>query len=171
MNIDWPSIPLFADLEPDAIKVIKNLFQRVRMDSNTTVIAEGTAGDEMFILVKGRVKVTKSMLLSDVDIPIPGLQNSRKVLATLDSSQFPFFGEMALLDRDVRSASVETLEPAEFLQTHRDAFFSLTSNHPRIGVRLLTNLGRLLAQNIRKGNKEQVKLTTALALALSRHRI
>jgi CRP-like cAMP-binding protein len=109
------------------------------------------------------------MLLSEVAIPIPGLQNSRKVLATLESDRFPFFGEMALLDKDVRSASVETLEPAQFLKTNRDAFFALTTSHPRIGVLLLTNLGRLLAQNVRKGNREQIKLTTALALALSRH--
>ncbi len=169
MNIDWTSIPLFAGMAPEDIKVIRSLFERVSVAEKQTIIAEGTEGDEMFILVKGRVKVTKSMLLADVAIPIPGLQNSRKVLATLDSSRFPFFGEMALLDRDVRSASVETVEPAEFLKTNRETFFSLTTNHPRIGVHLLTNLGRLLAQNVRKGNREQVKLTTALALALSRH--
>jgi CRP-like cAMP-binding protein len=169
MNIDWIGIPLFSGLSPEDLDIVRALFKPVSFDKNKVVIAEGSEGDEMFILVKGRVKVTKSMLLSEVAIPIPGLQNSRKVLATLESDRFPFFGEMALLDKDVRSASVETLEPAQFLKTNRDAFFALTTSHPRIGVLLLTNLGRLLAQNVRKGNREQIKLTTALALALSRH--
>jgi CRP-like cAMP-binding protein len=169
MNIDWTGIPLFSGLARKDLDVVRDLFKPVSFDKGQTVVAEGTEGDEMFILVKGRVKVTKSMLLAEVAIPIPGLQNSRKVLATLDSSQFPFFGEMALLDRDVRSASVETVESATFLKTSREAFFSLTNQHPRIGVLLLTNLGRLLARNVRKGNREQIKLTTALALALSRH--
>jgi len=169
MNIDWTGIPLFSGLAHTDIDVVRALFTAVSFDKGQVVIAEGTEGDEMFILVKGRVRVTKSMLLAEVAIPIPGLQNSRKVLATMDNSQFPFFGEMALLDRDVRSASVETVESAKFLKTSREAFFSLLANHPRIGVLILTNLGRLLAQNVRKGNREQIKLTTALALALSRH--
>ncbi len=168
MSMDWTSIPLFDGLNPDDITIVRTLFTQVHVPDNQTIIAEGDEGDDMFILIKGRVKITKSMLLADVTIPIPGLQNSRKVLATLGSERFPFFGEMALLDRDVRSASVETVEPSEFLKTNRDAFFALVTTHPRIGVLLLGNLGRILAQNLRKGNQEQIKLTTALALALSR---
>ncbi|WP_462323679.1 cyclic nucleotide-binding domain-containing protein [Desulfoplanes sp.] len=168
MKIDWASIPLFAGLSPEETGVVRTLFKPVTYGNKRVVIAEGSEGDAMFILVRGRVKVTKSMLLPEVSIPIPGLQNSHKILATLDSETFPFFGEMALLDRDVRSATVETVEPSEFLKTDRKTFFSLIAEHPGIGIRILTNLGRLLAHNVRKGNREQIKLTTALALALSR---
>lgn len=168
MTINWTSIPLFFGLDPKDIKQVQTLFKPISLGKNTVVIAEGSEGDEMFILVKGCVKVSKSMLLAEISIPIPGLKNSRKVLATMDSTHFPFFGEMALLDKDVRSATVKTTEASDFLKTDRASFFALINEHPTIGVQLLTNLGRLLAHNIRKGNREQVKLTTALALALSR---
>jgi len=168
MTINWAGIPLFSGLGPEDITLVQKLFTPVSLDKGCIVIAENSEGNEMFILVKGRVKVTKSMLLADISIPIPGLENSRKVLACLDSSQFPFFGEMALLDKDVRSATVETTEASQFLKTNRARFFALVNEHPTVGVQLLNNLGRLLAHHIRKGNREQVKLTTALALALSR---
>jgi hypothetical protein len=48
------------------------------------------------------------------------------------------------------------------------AFFNFLTNHPAIGVKLVTVLARRLARVVRKNNVDLVKLTTALALVLSR---
>ncbi|MDY7002107.1 MAG: cyclic nucleotide-binding domain-containing protein [Thermodesulfobacteriota bacterium] len=167
-DFQWKDIALFADMAEDNLEKIKRIFSLVEVTAGEKVIQEGDTGDEMYILVKGRVRITKSMILKGMSLPFSDLQNTRKVLATLDGNLCPLFGEMALLDRDTRSATVETLESSEFLKTDRDSFFALVEKEPVIGCRLLTALGRRLTTTVRKNNGELVKLTTALALALSR---
>jgi CRP-like cAMP-binding protein len=110
------------------------------------------------------------MILEGLHLPLEEVRNPRKVLATVDGSHCPVFGEMALLDEDTRSATVETLEDSRFLKTGRNDFFELVGREPAVGCKLLTVLGRRLAANVRRSNAELIKLTTALALALSQSR-
>ena len=168
--IPWSSVALFEDLPPELLEKIKPIFTLSRREAGEQIIVEGELGDEMYILTTGRVRITKSMIIQGMQLPLAELEDPRKVLATLDHAACPIFGEMALLDRDLRSATVETLEPSEFLVTDRDRFFSLLEGEPLLGYRLLTSLARRLAATIRKNNSELVKLTTALALALARQR-
>ncbi|NJB68104.1 CRP-like cAMP-binding protein [Desulfobaculum xiamenense] len=167
-KFQWTNVALFADFPPEELERVKPIFSTFSVDKGEKLIAEGDTGDEMYILVKGRVRITKSMLIKGMSVPLEELKDPRKVLATLDGALCPLFGEMALIDRDTRSATVETLEPCEFLRTDRARFFDLLEREPIIGVRLLTALSKRLAATVRKNNSELIKLTTALALALSR---
>lgn len=166
-NFDWHTIAIFTDMPDKDLDKVKRIFERTRYDAGEKVVVEGATGDEMFILISGRVRISKSMIIQDMALPLQELQDTRKVLATLDGNLCPLFGEMALIDRDTRSATVETLEPCEFLVTSRDRFFALIKNEPVIGCHLLTALSKRLASTVRKNNSELVKLTTALALALA----
>lgn len=123
---------------------------------------------DRFILVNGRVRITKSMLLKDMNLPIMEIENPRKVLATLDESDYPIFGEIALIDRDTRSATIQVLEDADFLVTNRMRFFELLGKEPALGSKLLLALAKRMAGTVRKGNSELIKVSTALALALSK---
>ena len=107
-DFQWTDIALFADMAEEGLNKIKQIFSLVKMQAGEKVIQEGETGDEMYILVKGRVRITKSMILKGMSLPFSDLQDTRKVLATLDGDLCPLFGEMALLDRDIRSATVET---------------------------------------------------------------
>ncbi|BBD09483.1 Crp/Fnr family transcriptional regulator [Desulfovibrio ferrophilus] len=167
-NIPWHDIAIFTDMPDADIDKVQKIFSTLKVERGEKIINEGDLGDEMFVLVSGRVRITKSMIIQGMTLPLQELQDTRKVLATLDGSLCPLFGEMALIDRDTRSATVETLEPSEFLVTNRDRFFALVKNEPEIGCHLLTALSRRLAATVRKNNSELVKLTTALALALTR---
>lgn len=164
---NWKDIAIFAELEEESIDKVKPIFDLVEIDAGEKVIAEGDTGDQMFILVGGRVRISKSMIIQGMTLPLHELKDTRKVLATLDGSLCPLFGEMALIDEDTRSANVETLEPSKFLVTNRDRFFKLVQSEPEIGSHLLTSLSKRLAATVRKNNSELVKLTTALALALA----
>lgn len=165
-SFNWHDIAIFADMPDKDLDKVKRIFDRTKIDKGEKVVVEGETGDEMYILVSGRVRISKSMIIQDMALPLQELQDTRKVLATLDGNLCPLFGEMALIDRDTRSATVETLEPSEFLVTSRDRFFALTTNDPAIGCHLLAALSKRLAATVRKNNAELVKLTTALALAL-----
>jgi len=167
-DIAWKNIAIFTDLSETDIAKVQRIFSRKEIDTGEKIINEGEVGDEMYILVSGRVRISKSMILKGMTLPLQELQDTKKVLATLDGSLCPLFGEMALIDRDTRSATVETLEPSEFLVTTRDRFFALVKNEPELGCHMLMALSRRLASTVRKNNSELVKLTTALALALTR---
>lgn len=166
-DFDWHGIAIFAEMPEKDLQKVKGIFTTTEVDRGEKIINEGDTGDEMFILVSGRVRITKSMIIQGMSLPLQELQDTRKVLATLDGNLCPLFGEMALIDRDTRSATVETLEPSKFLVTNRDRFFAFVKNEPVIGCHLLTALSKRLAATVRKNNSELVKLTTALALALT----
>ncbi len=166
-GLKWRNIELFKELQEQELEQVKSIFDSVRFEAGAVVLGEGHAGDEMFILVEGRVRISKSMIINGVQLPLQELHDPRKILATLDSGVFPVFGEMALLDSDVRSATVETLDPCVFLRTDRMRFYDLLEREPALGNRLLLAVGRRLVATIRKNNGELIKLTTALALALN----
>lgn len=166
-DFDWKDIPFFSDMTGEELEKVKPIFEIMTLEKDRKLIREGDKGDHMFVLVEGKVKVTKSMIIEGLHLPLAEVRDPRKVLATLDGSACPVFGEMALLDEDLRSATVETVEDSRFLKTGRTEIFDLLGREPAIGCKLLTVLGKRLAANVRRTNQELIKLTTALALALS----
>lgn len=167
-TINWESISLFSGMPGDQIDKVRQIFSVRNLTSGEALVTEGEQGDEMFILVKGRVRITKSMLIEGMNLPIMEIESPRKVLATLDESGYPIFGEIALIDRDTRSATIQVLADSSFLVTDRDRFIKLTESEPDIGSHLLMAIARRMAGTIRKGNSELIKVSTALALALSK---
>ena len=167
-DVNWSEIPFFAGLSPADLNLVKPLFTLESHQAGAAIISENEEGDEMFILVRGRVRVSKSMIQKDIAVIIPGLEHTRKVLATLDATNYPVFGEVAMLDRDRRSATVEAVTACLMLKTSRDRFFAFTKEQPALGCRILSEIGKRLAAMVRRNNSELVKLTTALAVALSR---
>lgn len=164
MNIiHWEKIALFKGLSDSEIDVVRPIFEQVRFDAGQAVLEEGADGEDMYVLVAGKVRIVKSMLLKNLDLMG---HEPRKVLATLNGDAYPMFGEMALIDDAPRSATVETLEPSVFLRATRERFFELAAAHPVLGCKLLTAVGMRLAAMVRTSNSEVVKLTTALALLL-----
>ncbi|WP_428563205.1 MAG: cyclic nucleotide-binding domain-containing protein [Solidesulfovibrio sp. DCME] len=164
----WKKAALFEGLTDVEIEAVRPSFDEVGLPAGRDVIVEGEPGDDMFLLVSGKVRVRKSMVLKGVAVPALAAEAGGKTLAELSDAQSPFFGEMALLDRDIRSASVTCLTDCRFLRIDRDRFFAFLAARPEIGVRLVTVLARRLARMVRNNNTEIVKLTTALALVLSR---
>lgn len=167
-RIDWSDISLFSGLAQAEIEKLQRVFSRLQKRVGENLVVEGDSGDEMYILVSGKVRIFKSMLIKNMTLPLAEMANPRKVLATLDESSYPTFGEMALLDRDTRSATVEAVADSEFLVIDREQFFDFIDKEPEIGCKLLVSLGRRMAAMVRRTNVDMVKLTTALALALGK---
>lgn len=169
-SVIWDSISLFQGMPAPMIDKAKAIFDIRSGSAGNDLITEGEQGDEMFILIAGRVRITKSMLLEGMNLPIMEIDSPRKVLATLDDRDYPIFGEIALIDRDTRSATIQVLDDASFLVTDRDRFFQLAAQEPDLGAHLLMAIAKRMAGTIRKGNAELIKVSTALALALSRYK-
>jgi len=161
------SIQLFSGLDASEIALVTPIFSERSFLARTKVITEGETGEEMFVLVSGKVRIVKSMILPEVDIASLAGKDPSKVLATLTGDAHPFFGEMGLVSDSPRSATVETLEHSRFLVTDRARFFALAASEPALGCKLLSALCTRLAEVVRSTNGEVMKLTTALALLLS----
>ena len=124
-------IPLFARVaQGDLEQIASHLIER-RYPRNTTIVEEGLPGDYMYILRDGRVKVTK---LSE--------DGREKILDFLETGSF--VGEMALLERGPRSASVKTLSPVRVLALSRTDFIALLRKSPDLALAVIQELSRRL---------------------------
>jgi len=166
-QLSLESISLFARLTSEELELVRPIFFERAYSANSRVITENEAGQEMFILVKGKVRIVKTMVLPGLDSDVLAVKDPSKVLATLTGQMHPVFGEMGLVSDSPRSATVETLEESSFLVTDRERFFGLVEREPRLGARLLASLCERMAEMVRSSNAEVMKLTTALALILS----
>jgi CRP/FNR family cyclic AMP-dependent transcriptional regulator len=117
-----------ADLELIASLLIERRYAR-----NTTIVEEVLPGDYMYVIREGRVKVTK---LSD--------EGREKILNFLDEGGF--FGEMALLDRAPRIASVKTLKPVRLLALSRTDFLNALRTSPDLAMAVIQELVRRLRE-------------------------
>jgi len=65
-----------------------------------------------------------------------------------------FFGDMAFLDNDPRSADAIAVVPVEVFAISRARFDEVVSQHPHVGVRVFALLSKALAVRLRYANNE-----------------
>jgi CRP/FNR family cyclic AMP-dependent transcriptional regulator len=154
-------IDLFLDLEDEDIELVMNrTFPRI-FAAGSVIIQEGDVGESLFIMQSGEVEITKQLTLTlDEDTP----QERRMI--RLKAENGVYFGEMALLEYETRSATVTALTDCSLLELHRQDFLDLIEHNPVMGVKLLLRLAGVLSRHLRKTNLDVVKLTTALAVSL-----
>lgn len=100
---------------------------------------ENDEGNEMYIILKGKVEVT----ILD--------KNDRLVLTTLEEGSF--FGEMSLLSNIKRSATIKILEDAEFYMITREGLKKIMKETPSIAVKILFVIASELSNRIAKTDK------------------
>ena len=152
---------LFQDLEEGEIHKVLNRTSLREFPAGAAIIQEGEPGDSLFIMQEGEVEITKQLTLTlDEDTP------KERVMIRLKAENGVYFGEMALLENETRSATVTALNDCSVLELHQEDFLDLIEQNPAMGVKLLLRLAQVLSQHLRKTNQDVVKLTTALAVSL-----
>lgn len=126
-------IPLFYGLSDEELSHIEASATAKTYAKGAIIINEGDPGSSMFLLMQGRVKV----FVSDS-------HGKEYVLALLGPGEY--VGELALLDDEPRTASVETEEQSTFLVIQKDDFLALLHNHPAIQFKVLVSLVRRTRQ-------------------------
>lgn len=122
-------VEIFAGLNKQELEALSASVVVRPYPKNTVVINEGDVADSLFIIDSGRVKV----YCSD--------KNGKEfIMNTLGVGDH--FGELALLDDDKRSASVRTLEKANFCIIYKDDFSRVLDEKPNIAKTLIRNLTR-----------------------------
>ncbi len=127
------SIPLFSKVGDSDLEALASRLIERRYPKQSTIVEEGLAGDYMYVIREGRVKVVKS---SD--------DGREKIMDFLEEGSF--FGEMSLLDQQPRSASVETLEPVRLLALSRADFLDVLRRSPDLALSVIQVLTHRLRE-------------------------
>ena len=136
------SIPLFGRVsESDLEELATQLIER-RFPKNATVVEEGLPGDYMYVIREGRAKVTKA-----------SEDGREKIMNFLETGAF--FGDMALLGDETRSASVKTLEESVLLALSRRDFIDLLRQSPDLALAVIEEL----ANRLRETNEQARSLS------------
>jgi len=153
------AIPLFASVGDEDLESIASLLIERRFPKNKTIVEEGLAGDYMYLICEGRVKVTK--LSGD---------GREKILEMLEAGSF--FGEMSLLDSAPRSASVKALTDVRILALARKDFLSALRRSTDLALEVIKELTQRLRQQDEQASSlsfQRVKeRTQGLLLRLAR---
>ena len=121
------SVPLFASLDDDAARDLRNLLSDKTVPQNTRLFRQGDKGDAMYLIESGRVRIS-----------ICDEEDQEVILAEL--AQGDFFGEMAIIDGRQRSADAKVIEDAQFAILSREAFLSFVRNNPDVALEMLSAL-------------------------------
>jgi ABC-type multidrug transport system fused ATPase/permease subunit len=126
------SIPLFAGLDGEALALLSGQLTRARYEPGVDIVREGEHGESFFIVAEGRL---------DVVVGEAGHERRANVLEEGD-----YFGELALLMDEPRSATVRTMAPTELYGLDRARFTTLLDREPRVRAAVLDAVaGRRLA--------------------------
>jgi len=147
------SISLFGELSADELAKVAALAQVRHYPARTAVVTQGDEALALFAIVRGRLKVVSS-----------GPDGRDTVLNIMGEGEV--FGEIALIDGGVRSASCRTLEPCELLSIQRDSFLELVERQPSMGLKLLKVLARRV-RHLSQRSEDNASLDVATRLARS----
>jgi len=96
----------------------------------TVIFSEGEEGDKMYIIQKGKVKVSKL------------LNKTEHILAILDKGDF--FGETAIVTKSVRTATITAVTDVELLAFDREGFTGMIEKNAKIALNIIDKLCRRL---------------------------
>jgi CRP-like cAMP-binding protein len=122
------SVPLFANCSKRELADIVALSYEQEVEAGETIVQEGDAGDSFYALLAGEAKVTR------------GRRTIRRLAAG------DFFGEIALVARSPRTASVSATTPGTMLVVNARPFRALLGRSPAVQQKVLEALAERLAQ-------------------------
>ena len=127
--------PLFSSIGPAGLRAMIEVFEVSTVPQGTVVIEEGTGGAEAYIVARGELEVKRT------------LENGDKLLlARLTGGAL--FGEMALLSRAPRAASVIAHRPSILLVGRKDALDAVAEREPEVAIELANHCRRRMVQNL-----------------------
>ena len=151
------SVPLFASLDDDAARKLRSLLSDKTVPQNTRLFRQGEKGDAMYLIEKGRVRIS----IRDDD-------EEEVILAEL--AQGDFFGEMSIIDGRQRSADAKVIEDAQLAILSRDAFLLFVRTNSDVALEMLSALtdrlrrtDELLRSRVSRNANEEEKARLTLA--------
>ena len=121
-------VPLFSALSKKELQTIARASDDVGVPKGKILVEEGKPGHEFFLIINGSASVKRG----------------KKEIVKLGPGQY--FGELALLDRGPRSASVVAKDDMEVLVLGQREFAGVIDEVPSLAHKLLTTMARRLRE-------------------------
>lgn len=132
-------------------------WSRQRFAANQPIVEEGTLGSQIYLVLAGRVRVLGDVALDEGRRIRPGF---------FDFDAGEVFGELALFDREPRSASVVAVTDCELAVIDGDRLLAFLDRHRDLGYDVFKDLVSALVVRLRKTNR---KLFSLMAWGLKAH--
>ncbi len=134
-------VDIFTDLSPDQLKLIYEICTEKACTLGTVLVKENTPSTEVYIILEGSVEVV---------VGFGGINRDKeKRIAVLERGQS--FGEIALVDQGLRSATVRCIsKTCRLLEISREDLMNLLRTNPDIGFIVMHNLAADLCLKIRQ---------------------
>jgi len=129
------NIKLFSSLDEADLARLLALAVRRQYPEGEILFNLGDEGDDLYVIQKGRVKVT-----------IPSSQGEELILAILSPPEI--LGEISLIDRKPRSATVQAIEETEVICFRREEFLEFLRNHFDVVLQML----RIIVSRLRSAD-------------------
>jgi CRP/FNR family transcriptional regulator, cyclic AMP receptor protein len=133
------SIVLFKGLGQTHIERIARIAEEIELKKGQVLFREGEPGDRLFAILDGKVRISRQ---------IPGV--GEEALAILSAGDH--FGEMAIIDDDVRSGDALAHEHCRLLTISKAAIQDLMFTDLALAHEILWNLVRSLSERLRRSN-------------------
>jgi CRP-like cAMP-binding protein len=135
---------IFYQLTPTQLEMIANMCQEHTYAMGEIILEEGASSKELYVITQGEVEI-------QVNPAVVGGPESPKGMATIAVlRRGQCFGEVALVDEGLRSATVRAAQRGtKLLVLERDRVIMLCETYPQLGYRLMYNLAADLAMKIR----------------------
>jgi CRP-like cAMP-binding protein len=124
-----------AELDAGELDTLRQALRRKELDPGETLFREGEPGEHLYLLARGAVSIT-----------VGGRAQASRIVTFAPGSMF---GEAAMLDGGVRSATAVVAEDAVVYSLSRTALERLALVRPALANKLLLNLGRHLSGRLR----------------------
>jgi len=128
---------VFAGLSKAQLEKVAKRLQELTLTQDQKIFSEGDEGDSFYIIGEGTVRVVKI-----------GEAKEDEIIALLKPGMS--FGEMALVEKETRSATVITNEPARLLRMKKDDLEKLLKSDKELALVVYQNFVRILSARLRK---------------------
>jgi uncharacterized membrane protein len=124
---DLRQVPLFESLDEAAAKELCGLLETLDRRAETVLFRAGDAGDAFYMIERGKIRIC-----------VQATDGHELTLTELGRGDF--FGEMALLDGQRRSANAVVADDARLAVLSREHFLSFMRSTPNVALEMLTAL-------------------------------
>lgn len=131
------NIALFDELTPNELGIAADYMNFFEFEKGKTLFKEGDPGDYVCFIVKGGVEIIKSTVTEQ-----------QAVIATVRKGST--LGEMSIIDNIARSATARARQDTTLVILSKKGFNTILDKHPRIGIKILKGIARLLSLNMRR---------------------
>lgn len=146
--LDLAELDLLREAEPEQVAALRAAARELSVKAGEAVFRRGDAGDEMFLVRKGQVR-----------IELPLAVGAPHHLVTFGRGDF--FGEVVFLDRGRRTADAVAAADAELYAVSRARFDELARAHAGLGIKVFARLAKTLAVRLRQADAEVTALKEA----------